>query len=496
MFLASVLEQLPIHEADVARALPSVDLSAWWIVPFVIFLLMIATGPVFYPRFWHKYFPHISIAMGGGVAVYYLFFLKHVPHVVHASVEYVQFISLLSALYFASSGIRISFNKHLIPRTNTLFLLQGAVLANFIGTTGASILLIRPFMSLNRKRIRPYHVVFFIFIVSNVGGALTPIGDPPLFLGFLKGVPFQWTLINNFVPWCFTVGLLLVVFFFIDEYHLLFENKEKRGFWRCSAELFLRIGASIKEAYQHARQMIFERKVEGKIIIRGFRNIFALKVIILAVFLDPSIFDWVPSIHYHGEEISYIREIIFIGVSLFCYKFSSKSILRSNRFSVFPIKEVALIFIGIFGTMIPALELLDDFMKTEMGRSFCATPSNLYWGTGILSGFLDNAPTYLSFLAGAISCLGGCICSSADVLHFTQESYQFVESESIRYLRAISLAAVFFGAMTYIGNGPNFMVRAIAKQQKIPMPHFFAYMARYSIPILLPIYVLVWLLFV
>ena len=399
-------------------------------------------------------------------------------------------------LYFASSGIRISVNKSLIPRTNILFLIQGAILANFIGTTGASILLIRPYMSLNRKRIKPYHIIFFIFIVSNVGGALTPIGDPPLFLGFLKGVPFQWTLIHNFVPWCFTLALLLIVFFLIDEYHLLFEKKKKTSFLNCTAQLLCRVGKSMSEAYKETCLMISKRKINVRIIIRGSRNVLALKIVILAVFIDPSIFDWVPSIHYHGEQISFIREIILMGVSFFCYKFSSKSILRSNRFSLFPIKEVTLIFIGIFGTMIPALELLDDFMKTEMGQSFCATPSNLYWGTGLLSGLLDNAPTYLSFLTGAISCLGGCICNGADVVHFSQETYQFVESESIRYLRAISLAAVFFGAMTYIGNGPNFMVRSIAKQQEIPMPHFFAYIIRYSIPILLPIYVLVWLLFV
>ena len=494
--VASPVLQIPLHEGDVEALHQASNLSAWWIVPFVLFLLMIATGPLFYPRFWHKYFTYISITMGGGVAMYYLFGLQHVAHVVHAGVEYVQFISLLAALYFASSGIRISFSQFLVPRTNVLFLLIGGILANLIGTTGASILLIHPFLSLNRKRVGAYHIVFFIFIVSNVGGALTPIGDPPLFLGFLKGVPFQWTLFNNFLPWCFVMGILLSIFYLIDEYHLLFDGTKKHKLGSQIAQLFTHLCASMRDALREGLAIIVNRKIKGRVIIRGTRNVWALGVVIAAVFLDPGIFKWVPSIFYHGEHISFLREIILLSVAFLSYRLANKSILKSSNFSTFPIKEVALVFIGIFGTMIPALELLDNFMKTEMGRSFCATPSNLYWGTGLLSGFLDNAPTYLSFLTGALSCLGGCICNGNDVLHFAEESHQFIGLGSRMYLQAISLAAVFFGAMTYIGNGPNFMIRAIAKQRGVPMPHFFAYMIRYSIPILVPTYFLVWLLFI
>ena len=439
----------------------SVELSPWWVAPFVIFLLMIATGPIFYARFWHRYYAYISIGIASVVVAYYVFSLHHGSHVIHTAVEYVQFISLLTGLYFASSSMCITISKRPLPYVNVLFLLLGGLIANIIGTTGASILLIRPFMLLNRTRIRPYHIVFFIFIVSNVGGALTPIGDPPLFLGFLKGVPFFWTLEHNFFAWCFAMAALLGIFYVIDSYNVI-RREEKPS---------------------------TDEKYSGKVYIHGKRNFFWLLLIIGAVFLDPNIVSWVPYISYEGEKISFLRELIILSAALFSYLLASKRVLLANKFSFFPIKEVALIFIGIFGTMMPALELVSSFSSSEMGQALIS-PSSLYWGTGFLSGFLDNAPTYITFFAAAMASHGQHITDSSQVLQYAQNV------ASIPYLQAISLSAVFFGAMTYIGNGPNFMVRSIAQQEGIQMPYFFTYIVRYSIPILVPVCVLVWLWFV
>ena len=191
--------------------------AGWSIIPFVLLLLMIATGPLFYEHFWHKNYPLIAVILAAIVVSYYLFGLHNQHGPVHALAEYVQFIALLSGLYIASGGIMIQVDKEAKPMTNVVILLIGAVIANVIGTTGASMLLIRPFIRLNKNRIKPYHIVFFIFVVSNVGGSLTPIGDPPLFLGFLKGIPFFWTLTNNFVPWLIAVIALVVTFYFFDK---------------------------------------------------------------------------------------------------------------------------------------------------------------------------------------------------------------------------------------------------------------------------------------
>ena len=451
---------------DALQMAPVADISSWWVLPFILFLLMLATGPLFYARFWHRYFPHFSIGMGGGVALYYIFGLNLSATVVHAAVEYVQFISLLTALYFTASGIRITLNTSAWPPVNVLFLLIGGILSNIIGTTGASMLLIRPFISLNKGRIRPYQVVFFIFIVSNVGGALTPVGDPPLFLGFLKGVPFEWTLTHNFLPWCYTICTLLVIFYLFDSYH------------------FSKQSASVLQ----------ENANEPGFHIQGKRNFLWLLCVVLAVFLDPNIFSWVPAWTLHGSATSFLREGIMLSVAFLSYRFANKEVLTLNKFSVFPIKEVALVFVGIFGTMIPALELVNQFAGQHAGQDFF-TPGILYWSTGLLSGFLDNAPTYLTLLAASMASHGGNIANGQEVSDYALEIGKFSVVNSAEFLRAISIASVFFGACTYIGNGPNFMVRAIAREQGISMPYFFSYIVRYSIPILVPIYALVWWLF-
>ena len=435
----------------------------WTVIPFVLLLLMIATGPLFYEHFWHKNYPKIAVALAIFMIGYYVFALHNIHGPVHSMVEYVQFIALLSSLYIASGGILIQVDKKGTPFVNVGLLVIGSVVANLIGTTGASMLLIRPFIRLNQGRVQPYHIIFFIFMISNVGGALTPIGDPPLFLGFLRGVPFFWTLTHNFVEWAFAIAVLAGVFYFIDR-----KNKQ-------------------------AHEMVSNPVVveyTNKITISGTRNFLWLGVVILSVFIDPKVFSWVPGILYDGQEISFIREIIMFSVAYLSFRFASKKALKGNDFNFEPIREVAFLFVGIFATMIPALELVGEFAQSETGEQLI-THNTLYWGTGLLSGFLDNAPTYINFLSAAMASHGADIGKVSDVVAYAQGEFH----DSILELTAISIAAVFFGAMTYIGNGPNFMVKSIAEQIGIRMPSFFGYVIRFSIPILLPILIVVWLLF-
>ncbi len=434
---------------------------AWAVVPFALLLIMIATGPLFYEHFWHKNYPIVACALGGVVVLYYLFGLRNAHAPVHALAEYVQFIALLSGLFIASGGIMISVDKEAKPVTNVAILLIGALISNIIGTTGASMLLIRPFVRLNKNRIKPYHIIFFIFMVSNVGGSLTPIGDPPLFLGFLKGVPFFWSLKHNIAPWLFACLTLAAVFYFTDK-----RNKSDYSFGESA------------------------RGPSGRVTLVGAKNFFWLAVIVGTVFLDPNVLDWVPAVRYGGQKFSFVREIIMLASGALSYKFADKAALRSNEFNFEPIREVAFIFIGIFSTMMPAIDLVGNFAQSDTGAAMI-THNTLYWGTGLLSGFLDNAPTYINFLTAALASQGGSINAIADVIGFSNGEF----ANSILSLKAISIAAVFFGSMTYIGNGPNFMVKSIAEQVGIKMPSFFGYIIRFSIPILLPLFFVVWLLF-
>ncbi len=435
---------------------------AWLVIPFVLLLLMIATGPLFYEHFWHKNYPIVAVALAALVVLYYLFALHNVHSPVHAMAEYVQFIALLTGLFVASGGIMINVDKEAKPLTNVVLLIVGAVVSNVIGTTGASMLLIRPFIRLNKNRIKAYHVIFFIFMVSNIGGSLTPIGDPPLFLGFLKGVPFFWTMEHNLLPWAFALVLLSVLFYLIDR-----NNKSDYSF-----------GEDVQT-------------FTDKVTITGARNFGWLLIIVLSVFLDPNVVEWVPAIHYDGQKFSFIREIIMLTTAFLSFRFAEKKALEGNDFNFEPIREVAFIFIGIFGTMMPALELVSNFAQSESGAQLI-THNTLYWGTGTLSGFLDNAPTYINFLTAAMAAEGGSINNISEVIAFARGG---MFNDSVLSLQAISIASVFFGSMTYIGNGPNFMVKSIAEQIGIKMPSFFGYILRFSIPILIPLFVLVWLIF-
>ena len=433
----------------------------WTVMPFIILLLMIATGPLFYEHFWHKNYPIIAVALAAIIVLYYLFGLHNYHSPVHALAEYVQFIALLAGLYIASGGIMIVVDKESTPITNSIILLIGAVIANIIGTTGASMLLIRPFIRLNKNRIKAYHIVFFIFIVSNVGGSLTPIGDPPLFLGFLKGVPFFWTLTNNLAPWALAVVILTIGFYFFDK-----RNKSDYSFGE------------------------EQEPKTGAVGLKGSRNFLWLAIVVGSVFLDPNVIDWVPAIHYDGQKFSFIREIIMLSCAFLSFKLADKEALNGNDFSFEPIREVAFIFIGIFGTMMPALEIVGNYAESPEGSALI-NHNTLYWGTGLLSGFLDNAPTYINFLTAAMASTGASITNIQEVISYAEGGFH----DSILNLMAISVAAVFFGAMTYIGNGPNFMVKSIAEQVGIKMPSFFGYILRFSIPILIPLLLLVWLIF-
>jgi len=435
----------------------------WLVTPFAILLAMIATGPLFFHRFWERHYPKVSVGLGFVVAGYYGFFMAHGVHVLeHTLEEYISFIALISSLFVVSGGILITINQRGTPLINTLLLLFGAVISNLVGTTGASMLLIRPYMRINEGRLKAFHIVFFIFIVSNIGGALTPIGDPPLFLGFLKGVPFFWVLPKLLLPWIITVAGLLFVF-------IIFDAKAGKGEMKTT-------------------------ETKGGISITGRRNFFFLAVIIIAVFLDPAVIEGFPSLQELFHLPFGIRELIMFMVAITAYKVSSHVAFKGNEFNLEPIKEVAFLFIGIFATMIPALELIGNYAETH-AEAFSV--SRFYWLTGALSGVLDNAPTYLNFFAGALGKFRLNISSPEEIKLFADGVGSPLQGDvsSDIYLMAISVAAVFFGAITYIGNAPNFMVKNIAAQSDVEVPDFLEYIYKYSLPILLPFFILLWFLF-
>ncbi|MBU1095387.1 MAG: sodium:proton antiporter [Bacteroidetes bacterium] len=440
----TVSNQVEQASEVVSHALP----PAYMVIPFVLLLLAIATGPIFYHHFWEKNYPKIAIALGAITVLYYLVVLHDTHSLLHTLAEYLSFIALLASLFIASGGILIKVDRKATPMLNVVILAIGAVIANVIGTTGASMLLIRPFMKINKDRIKPYHIIFFIFVVSNIGGALTPIGDPPLFLGFLRGIEFFWFIKNVSHVWFPTVLLVILIFYFID-----LRNKDGES------------------------SQTYSNKIEFK----GLKNVGYLIVILISVFIDPGVMSWVPSL----APLPFgIREIIMFSVCYLAYKGSDEKILKANEFDFEPIKEVAYLFIGIFATMIPALQLIAHEAKI-LGDQISV--SSFYWATGILSGFLDNAPTYLNFLSAELGKFGFDVNVKDQVHQFSLE-YPI-------YLEAISVAAVFFGAMTYIGNGPNFMVKSISERAGVKMPSFFAYLIKYSIPVLIPIFTIVWLVF-
>ncbi len=402
------------------------------ILPFGLILLSIAAMPFVNHHWWERHYHQVSIGLGGIVAAYYLLVLQQGDRMFHVIYEYGSFMALIGSLFVVAGGIHIRVKGESTPGVNCVFLFIGAVLANVVGTTGASMLLIRPWMRMNKYRITAFHIVFFIFIVSNAGGCLTPIGDPPLFLGFLRGVPFWWTLKHCWPAWALVVGALLAIFYVLD----------RRNFLR--APVLVRKKETASETWK------FE----------GAGNLALLAVILVAVFL---------------EKPAGMREALMGAAAVASYYFTPKSIHESNDFTFHPIREVGWLFAGIFATMVPAL----DYLEIHAQSLGLDSPMKCFWLTGILSAMLDNAPTYLTLLAADMGARGLSLSNAADVAT--------VAGRFPRELLAISLGAVFFGAMTYIGNGPNFMVKSIAERAKVKMPGFFGYLLRYALPILLPI---------
>jgi len=444
IIINNVLLTNTLFASEDAHHLP----DTFMVIPFVVLLLLIATGPLFFHHFWEHNYPKIAIFLGAITIAYYIFVMGDTHSLLHTLAEYLAFIALLASLFVASGGILIKVDKKSTPMLNVSILFFGAVIANVIGTTGASMLLIRPFIKVNQKRIKPYQVIFFIFLVSNIGGALTPIGDPPLFLGFLRGVDFFWFLEHGWYIWLPTVFILLTIFYIIDSRNMVEDDADNYS---------------------------------GKIEFKGWKNVGFLVIILISVFIDPVVMPWVPSL----APLPFgIRELIMFAVVYLSYKGADPEILKANEFDFEPIKEVAYLFIGIFATMIPALQLIAYEAKT-MGEQLSA--GVFYWSTGLLSGFLDNAPTYLNFLSAAMGKFGLDINQVSEVHNLSVEYPIF--------LQAISIAAVFFGAMTYIGNGPNFMVKSICERSGIEMPSFFAYWLKFAIPILIPVFALVWYIF-
>ncbi len=426
------------------------------VAPFALLLFLIAAMPLINSRLWHAHFPDAAFFLGAFVVAYYLAGYGHHgrEQLVHAAQEYYSFIALVGGLYVVSGGILTDIRGRGGPWSNTAILAFGAVLANVVGTTGASVLLIRPFIRFNRGRLRPMHVVFFIFIVSNCGGCLTPIGDPPLYLGYLKGVPFAWTMSHLLPNWLVTVGPLLAMFFAMDSY-------------------FQRAHGRRNVQHTDAPEPQLHRRPHGPpVTLQGRTGMVCLVLIVLGVFIDPLLRQAGWTGHFP------VGATFQIAIAAIAYFASDRELYRSNEFSFFPVKEVGLLFLGIFATMVPALAYLAAHGPALNVR----TPTQFYFLTGLLSAVLDNAPTYMNFLQLAVG--------DAELTRETIAS-RLLTGDGARLLAAISTGAVFFGAMTYIGNGPNFMVRAIAESAGVKMPSFLGYLLRAS-ALLLPVLVLHW----
>ncbi|MEF2073288.1 sodium:proton antiporter [Consotaella aegiceratis] len=449
------------HEAGLNGA----ELGVAWALPFVGILLSIALFPLLAPHFWHHHFGKVA-------AVWALVFLVPfamtydmdlvVHEVAHMGLlDYVPFLILLGALFTIAGGILITGNLHGRPRFNVAFLAVGAVLASVVGTTGASMVLIRPVLRANDGRRHNVHVVvFFIFLVSNIGGSLTPLGDPPLFLGYLRGVDFFWTTIHMASEMAFCTVLLLGLFWLIDR-QLYNHDADFRGMYDPTPDT-------------------------GKIGIEGKINILLLLVVVGGVLISGT---WHPGVSYHllGIELELqdiARDVVLVLAALVSLAVTPKGVRARNGFEWGPITEVAKLFAAIFVTIIPVIAMLRAahdgafaplvaLVSQPDGRPINAM---YFWTTGVLSSFLDNAPTYLVFfnLAGGDA--------------------QHLMGPLAHTLAAISCGAVFMGANSYIGNAPNFMVKSIAEGAGVKMPSFFGYMA-WSVGILVPLFLLVTLVF-
>lgn len=448
----------------------AVSIPLWASIPFVVMLLTIALGPLFFSHWWDK--NRNKFIVSGVLSVItaiYLFValdldgaLERLEHQVLG--DYVPFIILLTALFAVTGGINLSGDIKAKPAVNTLFLGIGFVLASIMGTTGAAMLLIRPLIKTNEQRQFKMHtILFFIAAVANCGGLLTPLGDPPLLMLYLRGAEFTWFL--NLIPeWAFTGAMLLIIYYLVDRH---FYKKEP---WTA-------LSADAREVQP--------------LKVTGIVNIIYLLLIVLAVAFVNQTF--IPEM---GEEnppiwLRFLREIILIVVILLSVFTTKKEVRQSNNFTWGPIIEVAVVFIGIFITMAPTMIYLNEH-ASKMGLT---EPWHFYYCAGALSSFLDNAPTAIAFHGVAAGLDISREAAAAGIVNGVFEGTTFVAGIPEILLKAVAIGSVFFGSMTYIGNGPNFMIKSIAEESGIKMPSFFGYMIKFSLIVLLPIYILTQLLF-
>ena len=428
-------------------------IPGWMLIPFIVMLLCIAVLPLLpHVGEWWEHNKNkliVSLLLGVPVAVWMI--CNGGGHaIMHQMVyDYIPFILLLTALFVTTGGICIKGDLKATPMTNTVIMTIGWALASFMGTTGAAMLLIRLLLeTIKERKYKVHTVLFFIAIVANCGGLLSPLGDPPLFLLFQKGAAFGWWMQNMVGEWLVTGVLLLVAYYVMDRYYYAKEPKEN---------------------------LVQDNANETKLQFSGLINIFWLGCVIAStMFINKT---YIPAMEAHDAPfyIKLLREWVFIAIIAGSWLTTKKSVRTGNNYSWTPILEVACVFVGIFATMTPALMYLEN-MKESI-QAVLSQPWQYVYSTGVLSAFLDNAPTAMVFNSMA-PC--GDIAGLANVA----------------YLKAISMGAVFFGALTYIGNGPNFMVKSIAEQNKIEMPSFFGYMIKFSLIILLPIYIITQLIFI
>lgn len=434
----------------------------WWaMLPFIVMLLMIAIAPLVVGEWWEKNTNKliVSLILGIPVAIYMIVAGGHEGShaIMHQMLyDYVPFIILLLSLFVVTGGINLSGDIMATPKVNTLFLAIGFILASIMGTTGAAMLLIRPVLTTNQQRKHKLHtVLFFIALVANCGGLMTPLGDPPLFMLFLRGVSFTWFM-SMWMQWLFAGVILLLLYYIVDCREYKKENTE----------------ALVRDA-----QEITPLSVKGNI---NFLWLICIVFSVAFVYEDNEMLK--------GIYFPFMREIILVAVTLLSLATTKKDVrYEANKFSWAPIVEVAFLFVGIFATMTPALIYLKGH-AAELGLS---SPSQFYYVTGLLSSFLDNTPTAVAFYE--VGCgLGPDFpeAMGANMLNMVNGAFPEL------LLQAISIGAVFFGAMTYIGNGPNFMVKSIAEESGIKMPSFFGYMIKFSLIVLLPVYILIQVLFI
>lgn len=432
----------------------NVNMPLWAIIPFVLMLLCIALGPLFFEHWWEKNRNKLLVSIILGIPVAGYLIALGLPELLANQLifDYLPFIILLGALFVITGGIHLKGDIQAKPWINTSFLGIGAILASIMGTTGAAMLLIRPVIRTNNARKFKVHtILFFIAIVANAGGLLTPLGDPPLFMLYLKGAEFTW-FFHMLPEWAFVNAVLLLLYFIADSYYYKKEPLENIKFDKTNVE---------------------------PLGLKGNINFLFLAGVVASVaFLNEHYLPIMKENRWAG----FIREGSIVSMAVLSLLFTKKPIREANKFSWGPILEVAFLFFGIFITMIPALE----YLKTNAHDLGINSNAQYYYATGSLSAFLDNTPTALAFHQLALGMNpGGEFISGAG----------YVADVDEMILTAICLGAVLFGAMTYIGNGPNFMVKAIAEESKIKMPSFFGYMIKFSLIVLLPVYILVQLIF-